>query len=77
MILAVDLHTDALIQATIKREFANHTVITIAHRLITILDSDQVLVLDQGKVAEFSSPQSLLADKRSKFYSLAKDAKLV
>ena len=76
-VAGVDLETDALIQTTIKSEFASHTVITIAHRLNTILDADRVLVLEQGKVIEFSSPQHLLADRRSKFYALAKDAKLV
>lgn len=74
---AVDLETDSLIQATIRQEFNHCTVLTIAHRLHTILDSDRVLVLDNGKVAEFNSPKSLLADNQSIFYSLAKDAGIV
>jgi len=74
---AVDLETDALIQTTIRSEFARCTVLTIAHRLHTIMDSDRVLVLHEGKVAEFSSPEKLLKDDRTIFYSLAKDAGLV
>lgn len=74
---AVDLETDSLIQSTIRSEFATCTVLTIAHRLNTILDSDRVLVLDAGKVCEFDSPKSLLANDKSVFYSLAKDAGIV
>lgn len=74
---AVDLETDSLIQATIRKEFAHCTVLTIAHRLNTILDSDRVLVLDAGQVAEFESPNNLLANQKSIFYSLAQDAGIV
>ena len=74
---AVDLETDALIQTTIRKEFADCTVLTIAHRLHTIMDSDRVLVLDAGRVAEFDSTNNLLNNERSIFYSLAKDAGLV
>ncbi|CAG2067546.1 unnamed protein product, partial [Timema podura] len=74
---AVDLETDDLIQATIRKEFQECTVLTIAHRLNTILDSNRVLVLDQGQVVEFDTPQSLLQKKDSVFYGMAKDAGLV
>lgn len=74
---AVDLETDDLIQKTIREQFSDCTVLTIAHRLNTILDSDKVLVLDAGLVAEFASPQSLLDDPRSVFYAMAKDAGIV
>lgn len=47
---------------------------TIAHRLNTILDSDKVLVLDKGIIAEFDTPKNLLDDKHSVFYGMAKDA---
>merc|ERR1719471_220597 len=57
---AVDLETDELLQETIKKEFASSTVITIAHRLNTIVDYDKILVLSHGKKAEFDSPQRLL-----------------
>ena len=74
---AVDLETDDLIQATIRKEFADCTVLTIAHRLNTILDYDRIMVLDRGLIKEFDSPQALLADKSSIFHSMAKDANLV
>nr|CAD7419709.1 unnamed protein product [Timema poppensis] len=74
---AVDLETDDLIQATMRKEFQDCTVLTIAHRLNTILDSNRVLVLDQGQVVEFDTPQSLLQKKDSVFYGMAKDAGLV
>lgn len=74
---AVDLETDDLIQETIKTEFAECTVLTIAHRLNTIMDSTRVLVLDKGEVREFDTPSNLLKNKESIFYSMAKDANLV
>lgn len=73
---AVDLATDALIQETIRREFRDSTVLTIAHRLNTILDYDRVLLLDRGQVREFDSPQRLLADRDSVFSAMAADANL-
>ncbi|XP_033224446.1 multidrug resistance-associated protein 1 isoform X4 [Belonocnema kinseyi] len=73
---AVDLETDDLIQRTIREEFKDCTVLTIAHRLNTILDSDRVIVLDKGTIAEFDSPTNLLQKTDSAFYSMAKDAGL-
>ncbi|XP_067242985.1 canalicular multispecific organic anion transporter 1 isoform X2 [Chanodichthys erythropterus] len=70
---AVDLETDDLIQTTIRREFSHCTVLTIAHRLNTILDSSRVMVLDSGKIVEFDSPSELL-NKQGHFYAMAKDA---
>ncbi|XP_065088176.1 multidrug resistance-associated protein 1-like [Ochlerotatus camptorhynchus] len=74
---AVDLETDDLIQKTIRTEFADCTILTIAHRLNTILDSDRVLVLDKGLVAECDTPQNLLADKTTIFYGMAKNAGII
>ncbi|XP_062549079.1 multidrug resistance-associated protein 1-like isoform X2 [Armigeres subalbatus] len=74
---AIDLETDDLIQKTIRTEFAECTILTIAHRLNTILDSDKVLVLDKGLVAECDSPQNLLADRNTIFHSMAKNAGIV
>ena len=71
---AVDLETDDLIQATIRKEFAGSSVLTIAHRLNTIMDSNRVMVLDQGKIAEFDTPDNLLANKETIFHSMAKNA---
>ena len=74
---AVDLETDDLIQATIRTEFSRCTVLTIAHRLNTIMDYTRIMVLDQGMVKEFEAPQTLLKDQSSVFYGMAKDAGLV
>ncbi|KAG7314076.1 hypothetical protein KOW79_022572 [Hemibagrus wyckioides] len=70
---AVDLETDELIQSTITREFSQCTVLTIAHRIHTILNSTRVMVLDAGKIVEFDSP-SVLFEKKGHFYGLAKEA---
>ncbi|XP_021347494.1 multidrug resistance-associated protein 7-like isoform X1 [Mizuhopecten yessoensis] len=67
---SVDLETDMLIQETIRQEFVNSTVLTIAHRINTIMDSDRVLVMDQGQVAELDSPRVLLQNSQSLFYKL-------
>ncbi|KAF5286638.1 hypothetical protein FQA39_LY16212 [Lamprigera yunnana] len=74
---AVDLETDDLIQRTIRTEFSDCTVLTIAHRLNTIMDSDRVIVLDKGNIVEFDSPSNLLQNKQTIFYGMAKDAGLV
>ncbi|CAB3247544.1 unnamed protein product [Arctia plantaginis] len=74
---AIDLETDELIQKTIRSEFSACTVITIAHRLNTIMDSTKVMVLDKGQLIEYAPPEQLLQNKNSMFYSLAKDGGLV
>lgn len=71
---AIDLETDDLIQKTIRSEFEQCTVLTIAHRLNTIMDSNRIMVLDKGKVVEFDTPQALLDNKDSVFSTLHKDA---
>uniref|UniRef100_A0A087YGI1 Multidrug resistance-associated protein 1 n=1 Tax=Poecilia formosa TaxID=48698 RepID=A0A087YGI1_POEFO len=73
---AVDMETDNLIQSTIRSQFDDCTVLTIAHRLNTIMDYTRVLVLDKGEMAEFDSPSNLIALKGA-FYKMAKDAGLV
>ena len=57
---ALDHHTDRLVQETIKEEFRDCTVLTIAHRLDTIIDYDRILVLADGEVEEDDSPANLL-----------------
>jgi len=60
---SVDVETDNLIQKTIREQFSNCAVLTIAHRLNTIIDYDRVMVLQDGEVAEFDAPANLLATK--------------
>lgn len=74
---AVDLETDDLIQKTIRTEFKDCTILTIAHRLNTIMDSDKVIVLDKGLLVEFDSPEALLSDTNTIFYGMAKKSGLV
>lgn len=69
----VDPQTDALIQHTIRKKFASCTVLTVAHRLNTIMDSDKVLVMDKGRMAEYDHPHILLQNKYSQFTSLVKE----
>jgi ABC-type multidrug transport system fused ATPase/permease subunit len=73
----VDLDTDKVVQELIRKEFANCTVLTIAHRIATVMDYDKVVVLDFGKVVEFDSPSALLQNPNSIFYSLASSSGLI
>ncbi|KAF8980104.1 Multidrug resistance-associated protein 1 [Entomortierella lignicola] len=70
---AVDVETDELIQKTIRKEFKDRTILTIAHRIKTIMDSDKILVLEKGQVQEYDTPKALLS-KKGLFYSLAEQA---
>merc|ERR1712070_808828 len=71
---SVDFETDKEIQRTLREDFVNCTVLTIAHRVNTILDSDKILVMKDGKVGEFAAPDELLNDKSSLFYDIVKHA---
>ncbi|XP_046392253.1 probable multidrug resistance-associated protein lethal(2)03659 [Ischnura elegans] len=66
----VDPKTDTLIQLTIREKFASCTVITVAHRLNTVIDYDKVLVLDEGRLVEFNHPHILLQNKEGYFYRM-------
>ena len=68
----VDFATDRLIQETIRSKFDGCTVITIAHRVVTILDYDRVLVLEGGRVVEFDKPKALLENDEGKFAELCR-----
>ncbi|ESW20774.1 hypothetical protein PHAVU_005G013500 [Phaseolus vulgaris] len=67
---AVDVRTDALIQKTIRQEFQSCTMLIIAHRLNTIIDCNRILLLDSGRVLEYSSPEELLQNEGSAFYKM-------
>ncbi|XP_054556333.1 multidrug resistance-associated protein 1-like isoform X3 [Talpa occidentalis] len=70
---SIDFETDNLVQSTIRKEFSNCTVLTIAHRLHSVIDSDRVLVLDSGRIIEFETPQNLIHQK-GLFFEMIKEA---
>lgn len=72
---SVDAVTDHLIQSVIRTAFKNCTVLTIAHRINTIIDSDRVLVLDRGAMAEFDQPAELMKNPNSIFMQLVKQSR--
>ncbi|CAF3670190.1 unnamed protein product [Rotaria socialis] len=72
----IDNETDRLIQTSIRDACSNVTVITIAHRVQTILDSDRVIVMDSGRIIEFDTPTNLLKSPQSTFARLVRQAKV-
>ena len=71
----IDMVTEEKIQKLIESAFTESTMLTIAHRLNTIIKSDQILVLSFGKVKEFGSPQELMRNKDSEFSKLLEELK--
>ncbi|XP_034677988.1 ABC transporter C family member 3-like [Vitis riparia] len=67
---SVDTATDNLIQQTLRQHFVDSTVITIAHRITSVLDSDMVLLLDHGLIEEYDTPTRLLQNKSTSFAKL-------
>lgn len=68
---SLDKETEQMVRTTINTHFKNHTVISIAHHLATILDFDRVVVMDKGRVVEVESPRELLQSPgRGKFKAL-------
>lgn len=67
-IQVINILPDALIQKTIREQFIDKTVLTIAHRLNTIIDNDKILVMDQGNVAEYDHPEILKQNQESVSY---------
>jgi len=70
---SIDNDTDAILQSTIRRVFADATVLTIAHRLHTIMDSTKIMVFDQGELKEYDAPEALIAEETSLFSRLIAD----
>ncbi|VEU22974.1 DEKNAAC104040 [Brettanomyces naardenensis] len=73
----VDVQTDSIVQETIRSAFKEKTILTIAHRINTIIDSDRIVVLEDGRVAEFDTPSNLLKDPNSLFYALCDEGGIV
>lgn len=71
----VDNKTDKIIQETIRTAFKDCTVLTIAHRIHTIVDYDRILVLDSGKIAEYDTPEALMKDPHSQFSAFLNSAR--
>ncbi|KAF4617819.1 hypothetical protein D9613_006245 [Agrocybe pediades] len=72
---AIDYKTDAIIQSTLRHALsADVTVITIAHRLQTIMDADKIMVLDNGQIAEFDSPRVLLKKEKGTLRALVDES---
>jgi ABC-type multidrug transport system fused ATPase/permease subunit len=72
---SVDFETDKEIQRTLREAFKSTTVLTIAHRINTIMDSDKILVMKDGFVAEYAPPQELLKDENSIFSEIVRHAR--
>lgn len=66
----LDFQTDNKIQQLFNKYFKQNTLITIAHRINTIISYDKILVLDKGKILEFDLPKNLLNDKNSYLYNI-------
>ena len=69
-----DVHTDALVQQVIREVFVGCTVLTIAHRIHTIYDSDKIMVLSEGRVAEYGAPSDLLFTTGSMYRALVEES---
>ncbi|KAH7649627.1 hypothetical protein FG379_000887 [Cryptosporidium bovis] len=70
---SVDIATDNIIQNIVKKHFSNCTILSIAHRVHTIIDFDYIIVLDKGRVIEYDTPHNLLSNTSSVFYSIVNE----
>ncbi|KAF0687503.1 hypothetical protein As57867_020707, partial [Aphanomyces stellatus] len=70
---AIDHETDQNLQRVIRTEFASSTVLTIAHRLDTVLDADRILVFDQGRLEQCDAPNALLEQGSGIFFDLCSE----
>jgi len=73
---SIDIKTEDTIQKAINEVMKHSTVITIAHRIKTIINYDKILVLDYGEIKEFDSPKNLIQNQNSLFYELYKRSSL-
>jgi ABC-type multidrug transport system fused ATPase/permease subunit len=73
---SIDIKTEDTIQKAINEVMKHSTVITIAHRIKTIINYDKILVLDYGEIKEYDSPKNLIQDQNSLFYELYKRSSL-
>ncbi|SJL07707.1 uncharacterized protein ARMOST_11057 [Armillaria ostoyae] len=72
---AIDYKTDSIIQSSLRHELSSDmTLITVAHRLQTIMDADKIMVLEAGHIVEFDSPKNLLANPKGKLRSLVDES---
>ncbi|ODQ79563.1 hypothetical protein BABINDRAFT_37368 [Babjeviella inositovora NRRL Y-12698] len=71
---SIDYQSDAKIQQTIRDEFSNSTILTIAHRLRSIIDYDKILVMDAGRVVEYDDPYTLISNQESLFHSMCENS---
>ncbi|MCO5590648.1 hypothetical protein L7F22_044621 [Adiantum nelumboides] len=73
---SVDAQTDGVIQNLIRQELQDCTVVSIAHRIPTVMDADRVLVMDAGRAKEYDAPAALLSDPRTLFSNLVSEYRL-
>ena len=67
---SMDADTDAAVQETLFKELEGKSLLTIAHRLDTILNYDRILVMEDGRIGEFDTPENLMGDKSSRFFAM-------
>ena len=67
---SVDTKTDDIMQRVIREKFCNHTILSVAHKLDTILDYDRIVLLDSGRIIETGEPYALLTEPKSHFSKL-------
>lgn len=73
-ISSIDYNTDYILQQSLREHFNNLNILTIAHRLRTIIDYDKILVLDAGKVVEYDNPYVLITNTDSLFYRMCENS---
>ena len=71
---SIDYNTDYILQRSLREHFNNLNILTIAHRLRTIIDYDKILVLDAGKVVEYDNPYVLITNTDSLFYRMCENS---